>query len=170
MLQRKTNQKSYWTVYHITKLVHAQSEGVFAHRVLKVVQLNFPQVLLPNRSSPARFFLRTKADVADIEKEVPYKDCQDVAFQLRWKWICVWLQTLYYPPHDSFFHASSSRGASDHLTAGLSLEQQTLHSSIAWGERPTTSSCLEDCDRGKQDAIGRNVTEVTLRLQYYMFK
>lgn len=88
-----------------------------------------------------------------------------VAFQSCWKSIYVRLQTLYYPPHDSFFHASSSRGASDHLTAGLSLEQQTLHSSIAWGARQSTSSCLEDCDRGKQDTIRRNVTEVTLRLQ-----
>jgi len=55
------NEQEKKNAYHVTKLVHAQSEGVFAHRVLKVMQLNFSEVLLPHYSPPALFFLKKRS-------------------------------------------------------------------------------------------------------------
>lgn len=44
--------------YHVSKVVHAQTVGVFAQGVLQIVQLDLLQVLLPHHSPPALLFLK----------------------------------------------------------------------------------------------------------------
>lgn len=49
--------------HHVSKVVHAQAVGVFAHGVLQVVQLDLLQVLLPHHPPPALLLLQRQNSV-----------------------------------------------------------------------------------------------------------
>lgn len=44
--------------YHVSKVVHAEAVGMFAHGVLQIVHLYLLQVLLPHHSPPALLLLK----------------------------------------------------------------------------------------------------------------
>lgn len=52
--------------YHVSKVVHAEAVGMFAHGVLQIVHLYLLQVLLPHHSPPALLLLKKTKHNSDF--------------------------------------------------------------------------------------------------------